>query len=128
MRVTELDLSLAALASLEAAGIHEVDQLTEHRCGELIQRPEFSKGVELYEIVCELHRHGRSFSHYGSHIHTEREREMFRLRAVEGLTFGEIAERFSLSQERVRQLLHMHFRLTGVPPAAKRTRKRAAHE
>lgn len=124
MRVTELDLSPAALACLEGAGIHEVDRLLEHESGELIQRPEFSRGVELYEIVCALHRHGLTFSPYGGHIQTEREREIFRLRAVEGLTLDEIAERMGLHKSRVDQLLRLHFRLRGVPPAAKARKRR----
>jgi DNA-directed RNA polymerase alpha subunit len=80
MHVTELDLSPAALACLKAADIHLVDQLLEHGSGDLIQHSKFSKGLELYEIVCELHRHGLTFSRYGQHVQTEREREMFRLR------------------------------------------------
>jgi two-component system response regulator YesN len=50
---------------------------------------------------------------------------MFRLRAVEGLTLDEISERLGVKRERVRQLLHLHFRLDGVPPAAKAPRPRA---
>jgi AraC-like DNA-binding protein/DNA-binding CsgD family transcriptional regulator len=122
MHVTELDLSPAALACLKAADIHLVDQLLEHGSGDLIQHPKFSKGLELYEIVCELHRHGLTFSRYGGHIQTEREREMFRLRAVTGLTLDEIGERFNLSRGRVHQLLRLHFRLDVVPPAAKARR------
>jgi AraC-like DNA-binding protein len=45
---------------------------------------------------------------------------MFRLRAVEGQTLDQIAERFGVTRERVRQLLRLHFGLDGVPPAAKR--------
>jgi transcriptional regulator with XRE-family HTH domain len=52
-----------------------------------------------------------------SHKPKDREYEMFRLRAVEGLTLSEIAEAFGLHRERVRQLLRAHFRLR-VPPAA----------
>jgi AraC-like DNA-binding protein/DNA-binding CsgD family transcriptional regulator len=121
MRVTELALSQAASPSLARAGIHEVDQLAEYTTGELIRRPEFSSGVELYELICELHRHGLTpFSRHGGHVHGEREREMFRLRAVEGLTLDQIGERFGMKRERVRQLLRLHFGLEGVPPSAKR--------
>jgi AraC family transcriptional regulator, regulatory protein of adaptative response / methylphosphotriester-DNA alkyltransferase methyltransferase len=126
MRVTELALSQAASPSLARAGIHDVEQLAEHTTGELLRRPELSSGVELYELICELHRHGLTpFSGHGGHIQTAREREMFRLRAVEGLTQDEIGERFGVNRERVRQLLHLHFRLDGVPPAAKAPRPRA---
>lgn len=122
MHVTELDLSPATLACLKAADIHLVDQLLEHGSGHLIQHPKFSKGLELYEIVCELHRHGLTFSRHGRHIQTEREREIFRLRAVAGLTLDEIGERFNLSRGRIHQLLRLHFRLDVVPPAAKARR------
>ncbi len=121
MRVTKLALSQAASPSLARAGIHEVDQLAEHTTGELIRRPEFSSGVVLYELICELHRHGLTpFSRHGGHVQSEREREMFRLRAVEGQTLDQIGERFGIKRERVRQLLRLHFGLDGVPPAAKR--------
>lgn len=42
---------------------------------------------------------------------------MFRLRTVEGLTLGAIAERFGVSPERARQLIADHVRqTTGRPP------------
>ncbi len=129
MRVTELALSQAVLPSLAKAGIHEVEQLAEHTTGELLRRPEFSSGVELYELICELHRHGLTpFSGHGGHIQTAREREMFRLHAVEGLNLDEVGERLGVKRERVRQLLHLHFRLDGVPPAAKARRPRAGSQ
>jgi AraC-like DNA-binding protein len=122
MRVSKLALSRVVLPnSLAGAGIHEVDQLAEHTTGELIHRPELSSGVVLYELICELHRHGLTpFSRHGGHVQGEREREMFRLRAVEGLTLDQIGERFHIKRERVRQLLRLHFGLDGVPPAARR--------
>jgi AraC-like DNA-binding protein/DNA-binding CsgD family transcriptional regulator len=121
MRVNELALSRAVLPSLARAGIHEVEQLAEHNLGELLRRPEFTSGVELHELICELHRHGLTpFAGHGGHIQTNREREMFRLRAVEGLTLAQIGQRFNVTTERVRQLLKLHFRLSGTPPAAKR--------
>ena len=124
MRVTELALSQAVLPSLAKAGIHETEQLAEHRTGELLRRPEFSSGTELYELICELHRHGLTpFSSHGGHIQTERELEIFRLRAVEGLPFTEIGKRVGLHRTRVDQLLRLHFRLNEVPPAAKRRRR-----
>jgi AraC-like DNA-binding protein len=131
MRVNELALSRAVLPSLAKVGIHEVEQLAEHRTGELLRHPELSTGVELYELICELHRHGLTpFSGHGGHIQTAREREIFRLRVVEGLTLDEIGERFAVKRERVRQLLKLHFRLNGVPPAAnvRRARTRLASD
>jgi transposase len=61
----------------------------------------------------------------------EREREMFRLRTVDGLTLSTIAARFGVGPERVRQLINRHVReTTGLPPdtaglsrAAKATRR-----
>jgi DNA-binding CsgD family transcriptional regulator len=124
MRVNELALSQAVLPSLAKVGIHEVEQLAGHRSGELLRRPEFSSGVELYELICELHRHDLTpFSGHGGHVQTDRELEIFRLRAVEGLTFSEIGERVGLHRTRVDQLLRLHFRLNEVPPAAKRRRR-----
>jgi hypothetical protein len=129
MRVTELALSQAVLPSLAQTGIHEVEQLAEHRTGELLRRPELSSGVELYELIRELHRHGLTpFSAYGSHVQTERELEIFRLRAVEGLTLTEVGERVGLHRTRVDQLLRLHFHLNEVPPSARGRRRRARHD
>lgn len=125
VRLTQLDLSKAALGALRAAGIHDVARLIEHQTGELIQRRELSSGAELYEIVCALHRHGRSFSLYRGSPQTEREREMFRLRVIEGLTLKEVGERLRVHPERVRQLLWLHFRLKGTPPAVRARRMNA---
>jgi hypothetical protein len=124
MRISELDLSPAAHLCLEVADIHEVDRLLEHGTGRLIQRPEFSKGTELYEVVCELHRRGLTFSRPGGHIQGARKLEIFRLRAVVGLSLDEIAQRFNLTRGRVHQLLRLHFRLDGAPPAARAHRPR----
>jgi AraC-like DNA-binding protein/DNA-binding CsgD family transcriptional regulator len=125
MRLAELALSPAALASLEAAGINDVEQLARHTAAELIERPEFRDGAELHEIVCELNRHGLALlARSGRHIQTWREREIFRLRVVKGLTLDELAAIFGLHRERIRQLLRLHFRLVGSPPAARARRSR----
>lgn len=50
-----------------------------------------------------------------------RNREIFRLRIVEGLTLTALGERFGLNRERVRQILAVYFGLTETPPAAKRS-------
>jgi transcriptional regulator with XRE-family HTH domain len=62
-----------------------------------------------------------------THAPQAREYDMFRLRAVEGLTLEEIALRHGLHRERVRQILRAHFRL-GEPWAAKARRKTRAKE
>jgi AraC family transcriptional regulator of adaptative response / methylphosphotriester-DNA alkyltransferase methyltransferase len=123
MRLTDLALSPAARASLEAAGIHDVEQLAQQPLPELIERPEFRNGVELFDVVCELHRHGLTpFARYGRHRQTAREREILRLRVVKGMTLDEIAATLNLHRERIRQLLRLHFRFVGAPPAARARR------
>ena len=123
--VADIGLSPETLACLRTAGIREVGQLG--GAGELIQQPEFSKGRELYEIVCALNRHGLSLPANGrQRVPGDREREIFRLRVVEGLTLPEVAERIGgIRSERVRQVLSFYFRLTGTPPAAKKRRRAA---
>jgi hypothetical protein len=127
MHVTELGLSPAALACLDAAGITEVEQLVARPATDLIQRSRF-KAAELYEIACQLKKHGLSLPPIpGGHIRVpgERDLEMFRLRLVERLTLAEVGERTGVSQERVRQILRLHFGLTGKPPRPRgRPRKR----
>jgi AraC-like DNA-binding protein len=120
MRVNVLALSQAVLPSLAKAGIHETGQLAEYDLGELLRRPEFRSGVELYELIRELHRHGLTPFSRSRRIHGERELEMFRLRAVEGLTLAQIGEQVGVTTERVRQLLKLHFGIGGRTPAAKR--------
>jgi AraC family transcriptional regulator of adaptative response / methylphosphotriester-DNA alkyltransferase methyltransferase len=121
MRVNELALSQAFLPSLARAGIHTVEQLAEQNLGELLRQPELRSGVELYKLISELHRHGLTpFAAHGAHVQTDREREIFRLRAVEGLTLAQIGDEFDITTEQVRQLLKLHFGLSGSPPAVKR--------
>lgn len=42
----------------------------------------------------------------------ERQREMYRLRTIEGLTLAEIGKRFGVGPERVRQLINRHIHHT----------------
>jgi len=124
MRVTELGLSPAALACLEAAGISEVAQLTTYPATDLLDTGQFGP-TELYEIISRLNEHGLTLPGiHGGRIRPprQREREMLRLRLIEGLTLGEIGERTAVSKERVRQLLNLHFGLRGKPPGATTTR------
>ena len=116
-KVNELGLSTDGLAALNKAGISAVHQLG--TASELIQRPEFSSGVELFEIVCALNRYGLSLKH--GHVPDDRNREIFRQRIVEGLTLSELGERFGLNRERVRQILAFYFGLSGTPPASKQS-------
>lgn len=91
-------------------------------------RPLSPKAPELYEIVCQLSQHGLSLPPiWGGRIRAPgaRELEMFRLRLVERLTLAEVGERTGVSQERVRQILRLHFGLTDKPPRPRgRPRKR----
>ncbi len=112
-RLSELGLSPGALAALDAAGIQEVAQLSS--ASNLLRRG--AGGAEVYEVICALARHGYSL---GKSLPGEREREMFWLRAVEGLTLKQIGERFDVIAERVRQLLVVYVGLDGPPPATKR--------
>src|ERR1700694_3016963 len=90
--VSELGLSAGALAALHAAEIREVDLVPS--ADDLLRHPEFSMGLELYEVACALNRHGMTLPverHCGSPV--ERDQEIFRLRVVEGLTLKEIGKR-----------------------------------
>lgn len=56
----------------------------------------------------------------GQRVPGNREREIFRLRVVEGLTLAEIAGQVGgMGSERVRQLLNLYFHLKGTPPAVR---------
>lgn len=50
----------------------------------------------------------------------ERAREMYRLRTVEGLTLRQLAERFQVSPERVRQLVYAYARVAGCERSTRR--------
>jgi transcriptional regulator with XRE-family HTH domain len=117
-KINELGLSTEALAALSTAGIRAVSQLG--TASDLVQLPEFSSGVGLFEIVCALNRYGLSLKH--GHVPDDRNREIFRLRIVEGLTLKALGERFGLNPERVRQILAVYFGLAGTPPATRRGR------
>jgi Sigma-70, region 4 len=101
MRVTELDLSPAALACL-AADIADVDQLVTHTADELVRKG--FGATELHEIVCQLKRNDLALMPTPmakvTYVPNERSSAVFRLRLVEGLTLDEIGERFGVSKER----------------------------
>jgi AraC-like DNA-binding protein len=128
MRVTALHLSAAALVCLGAAGIADVDQLGEHPATDLAYNPLIGP-MELYEIVCRLSlpnpvpRFPSSMSAPG-----RREREMFRLHLVEGVTLPEIARRAGVSAEGVCYLLNDHFGLSCTPPSVNARRQQRHRE
>jgi Sigma-70, region 4 len=108
---------------LRAADITDVDQLVTYSADDLIER-----GVgasELYEIVCHLNERDTSLpSSRGGNIRvpSDRTREMFHLRVVEGLTLKEVGQRYGIIPERVRQIMAAHFGLRGSPPTVKAKR------
>jgi hypothetical protein len=125
MHVTDLRLSAAALACLEAADLNDVEQLVTHSCDELLHSPHFG-AMELYEIIRQLNKHGYSLPSTGGGdvaVPSLHDREILRLRIIEGLTLHEIGLVLDLSTSRIRQILKQHFGLSGKPPAVK-TRER----
>jgi hypothetical protein len=122
VHVTELDISAATLACLAAAGISDVPQLVQQPADDLLAVPDFG-ALELYEIVCQINDRGLSLppvpgGRARGHI-TLRNREILRLRLIDGLTFAEIGEQVGLQRERVRQILRSKYGLQAPPPAVK---------
>jgi hypothetical protein len=124
MHIVELDLSPAAFAALRAARIHDVDDLVASPADRLV-----AMGVgphELFEIVCQLNDHDLTLraSRYAVHLHlpNDRDREMFRMRVIDGLMLIEVGERVGLSRDRVRQLVRERFGLSGDVPTVKARR------
>jgi transcriptional regulator with XRE-family HTH domain len=120
-KLSELGLSSPTTLALKREGLEDITQLGS--ATSMLSRPEFRSGVELYEIFCALSRYGIS---YRGRVPDERNREIFRLRIVDGLMLTEIARRYTIDQERVRQILNVFFGLTGSPPAASLRRKQKA--
>jgi hypothetical protein len=125
MDINQLGLSPATQTCLHNAGIHTLSKLLDHSCRELLWHTEV--GAEaLYEIICNLN--GRELmlsttTKRASRVPGERNREVFRLRTVEGLSLADTAKQLGISQERVRQVLGVFFGISGKPPAAKTRRK-----
>jgi|HubBroStandDraft_6_1064221.scaffolds.fasta_scaffold411085_2 transcriptional regulator with XRE-family HTH domain len=116
VNVSELGLSTRTLMALAGAGIQEIARLGV--ADELVKRPEFNAGVELYEIASALRRYGLSLYR---RVPGDRELEMLRLRIVDGMTLSEIGQRHGVIPERVRQILAQCYGLHGKPPTARRT-------
>jgi transcriptional regulator with XRE-family HTH domain len=124
-RLDELGLSHGTMAAVSQAGLEDIDQLDSATA--VLQYPAFGDGLALYEIVCALNRYGLSLPAYRNvRIPSDRDRQIFRLRIIDGLTLNELAARFSLNRERVRQILVHFFRLSGPPPAT--TQRRHARQ
>lgn len=123
-KLNELGLSSTTMSVLGKEGLEQVDQLGS--ASSMLARTDFASGAELFEVVCALNRHGLSLP--GSRtrrVPDDRDREIFRLRTVDGLMLAEIGRLYNLNVERIRQILTW-FGLWGSPPAASRRRKQRA--
>ncbi len=119
MLIGELGVTPATQAALEAAGIQETDQLRRPATGLLCMSP--ITGAVLYETVCRLNEQHiglPSSASAGITTADDRDLEILRLRIVEGASLRDIAVALGVSRERVRQLLYLHFGMSGEPPAA----------
>lgn len=126
MHITELGLTAVSQAALEAAGLSSVEELVRHPADDLLARPACIGPFELFEVVCRLSERGYSLPpvRNGSGlIPSDRNRELLRLRIIEGLSLREAGRRVGLTTERVRQLLRACFGLSGIPPAVRATRR-----
>jgi hypothetical protein len=112
LKLTNLGLTPAALASVRAIGIVSKDELLATPAEELIAR-----GIdppELYEIACRVAERGLCLG-------TERaaspgDLAVLHLRIIEALSLREVAKRLGISPERVRGVLLLSFGLTGKAP------------
>jgi len=112
------------MLALRKEGLEDIEQLGS--ATSMLSRTEFRSGIELYEIVCSLNRYGLSLpTSRARRVPGDRDREIFRLRIVDGLMLSEIAQRYKVNVERVRQILTF-FALSGPPPAASLRRKQQA--
>jgi hypothetical protein len=125
MDINELGLTPATQTCLRNAGIDTMSDLLDHSCRELLWHSEV--GAEaLYEIICRLNEHELMLPNSKGTIRVpgERNREVFRLRVVQGLSLTATGEQLGISQERVRQVLGVFYGIGGKPPGAKTRRKR----
>lgn len=126
MHIFELGLTAATLAALEAIDIAEVETLIQHPADELLSPTAQIGPGELFEIVCALNQCGYSLPPVPGGLirvpRDDRRREMLRLRIIDGLTLADVGRQTGVSTERVRQLLRLHFGLSGTPPAARARR------
>ncbi len=121
MRLHQLGLRPATLARLHRGGINTTYRLLEHTCRELIWHSELG-ARDLYEIIRVLERHGWMLPPTPKGITrkpSERNLEVFRLRAIKGLSLDEVGQQVGIGPERVRQVLVAYFGLRGSPPAVK---------
>jgi hypothetical protein len=125
MEIGELGLSPATQACLRRAGIRTMYELLDRSCRELLWHSEIGADA-LYEIICKLNQHELMLpaTTKGTvRVPDDRNREVFRLRAVEGLSLADTGKQLGISTERVRQVLSVYFGIQGKPPATKGPRK-----
>jgi hypothetical protein len=125
MRLQDLGLSPATLASLRGAGICTMYELQGYSCRELIWHAAIGP-EEVYEVIRQLHRHDLMpppTPHRTSRPPSERDLKLFRLRVVHGLPLKEAGREVGIGVERVRQVLNVYFGLRGRPPAVKARRR-----
>jgi hypothetical protein len=130
MRVTELDISAATYACLQAVGIKSIEDFRQYPCDELLRSPHFG-ALEVYEIIRQLNEHGFTLpASPGNKIRlpSTPKHEVIRLRMIDGLTYAEIGERVGLGKERVRQVLASHYGLKSQPPAVGARKRRETIE
>jgi transcriptional regulator with XRE-family HTH domain len=122
-KLDEFGLSPGTMSALQKEQLTLVDDLGS--ATSMLARPEFSNGTELYEVICALNRHGIALSGRRHGVPGDREREILRLRIVDGLTLSELARCFDVNNERIRQILHS-LSLSGTPPTVSRRRAQRA--
>lgn len=130
MRTSELNISAATFACLQAADIHDTDDFARYPCDKLLDSPHFG-ALEVYEIVRELNEQGLTLPPIpGARVRlpSTPKYELLRLRMIDGLTFAEIGEQVGLSKGRVQQVLRAHYGLRVQPPAVGARRRRETIE
>jgi Sigma-70, region 4 len=126
MRLQDLELHPATIASLREGGICTIHELLDHSCRELIWHAALGP-EEVYEVIRRLHGAGLMpppTPHRTSRPPSERDLKLFRMRVVCGLSMKEAGREVGIGVERVRQVLKVYFGLRGRPPAVKARRKR----
>ncbi|HEV7942436.1 MAG TPA: sigma factor-like helix-turn-helix DNA-binding protein [Solirubrobacteraceae bacterium] len=130
MRTSELHISAATFACLQAADIHRIQDFNQYPCDALLSSPHFG-ALEIDEVVRELNEHGMTLPPLPGRPERRPSTpryEVFRLRLIDGLTYAAIGERVGLTQERVRQILAAHYGLKRRPPAVDARQQREAIE
>jgi hypothetical protein len=125
MDIFQLGLSPATHICLRNADIRDMQDLLNHSCRELLWHSEVGADA-LYDIICKLNQHELMLpatTRGTIRVPGERNREVFRLRVVEGLSLTDTGKQLGISRERVRQVLSLFFGVSGKPPAAKARRK-----